>query len=830
MLLDLRAALRSLGRTPGFLIGAVLTLGLALGCVTTAFGLLAGALGSSSSGGKDLFVMYLTETVDGRAQRMRWPYAAVRQLRGAATSFESVATYTTATVNLTGAEQASRIDIELVSPAYFATVGVRPTLGRPPAASSTEQPDQPAEIVIGHDLWQRQFNGSAAVLGQTVKLSREPLIIVGVAPEGMRGLSGRAAAFVPHTMAPRITYEGYFTSEQYFHNVIATLKPGVDRSRAQAELTVIAGQMAAVVPPRSEDATNRGAALIMLSEARTNASAVRARTYVAAGAIFVLLIAGVNLASLVSAVVASRHREFGVRLAVGAGRMQVARTVGVEMALVAAGGFALALLLSAWTRDLVAWMIPGGVAAPTNDYGQLASFAGLNIDSSVVILAGVLGLLTMAGASLVAAWPAMRSDVLKSLRSGGDRSTTRGPGLAERALLVVQVAASLSLVASAGLVLKSVSLLDHVNPGFNPERMIAFSVAEDLAVQRPGAGPALVDRLLAGLEAMPGVESVSAGQCTPFGSRCARLGFSIEGRPETVAEPLVTGWHRVGPDHFAALGIPVIRGRGFTADDRRGRAPVVVLNQAAAARFFPNQDPIGRRITLPEVIEGDPHVAEVVGVVGDVIYWPPDESPGPDIYQPALQFSHPYTTVMVRVAPERWQSATLAGASGQPMFDSLRRAMTRLDPDLPMFDAVAMTDLARAGRADRRFVSRLLAVCALLALGLAAVGIYSITASAFQSRRKEMGVRIALGARPGQLVVASMTSALTQAGLGVMAGILVAVAAGRTLRAILFGVGPNDPAALAISAAVMIVVAIIAAWLPARRAFGIDPVEQLRAD
>ena len=830
MLLDFRAALRSLRRTPGFVIGAVLTLGLALGCVTTAFGLLAGALGSNGRA-DDLFVLYLTETVDGRAQRMRWPYAAVRQFRGAATSFESIATYTTATVNLTAADQASRIDIELVSPAYFAAVGVRPSLGRPPAASSDEQPGVPAEIVIGHDLWQRQFNGSTAVLGQTVKLSREPHIIVGVAPEGMRGLSGRAAAFVPHTMAPRITYAGYFTSEDYFHNVIATLKRGVDRGRAQAELNVVAGQMASVVPPRSEDATNRGAALMTLSEARTNASAVRARTYVAAGAVFVLLIAGVNLASLVSARVASRQREFGVRLAVGAGRMQVARTVGVEMAFVAAGGFALAVLLSAWTQDLVAWMIPGGIAAPTNDYGQLASFAGLNIDSSVVILAGVLGLLTMAGASIVAAWPAMRSDVLKSLRSGGDRSTTRGPGFAERALLVVQVAASLCLVASAGLVLKSVNLLDRVDPGFNPERMIAFSVAEDLAVQRPGVGPALVDRLMAALETVPGVESVTAGQCTPFGSRCARLGFSIEGRPETLAEPLVTGWHRVGPDHFAALGIPVIRGRGFTAGDRRGRAPVVVLNQAAAARFFPNQDPIGRRITLPEVIEGDPTVAAVVGVVGDVIYWPPDEAPGPDIYQPALQFSHPYTTVMIRVAPERWQSSsTLTGDSDQPMFDSLRRALTELDADLPMFDAVALTDLARAGRADRRFVSRLLTLCALLALGLAAVGIYSITASAFQSRRKDMGLRIALGARPAQLVAASMTTALTQAGLGVMAGVVLALVAGRALRAILFGVGPNDPAALAISAALMLLVAIVAAWLPARRALRIDPVEQLRAD
>lgn len=821
--LDFRAALRSLARSPGFFLGAVLTLGLGLGAVTTAFGLLAGALGESRlASSADPVVLYLTERANGREQRMRWPFAGTRNLRETAQSFERIATYTTGTLNLTGTGESARIDIEFVSPEYFDVTQVHPIVGRAAGAQ--------AEIVIGHALWQRSFGGTPSVLGQTLSLSREPLTIVGVMPEGFRGLSGRAEAFVPHTMSPRISFAEYFTSDGYFHNVIATLKPGVDPARAQSELSVIAGRMAAIVPSRSNDATDRSGFVVPLSQARTNASVVRARTYVAVGAVLVLLIAGVNLANLVSTRVGARQREFGVRLAVGAGRLDLARTVGVEMGLVALGGLALALVLAAWTKVFVLWLVPAGLASASNDYGQIASFASLEIDGGVTAVVAILALLTMAGASLVATRTLLRGDLMSTLKSGGDRSSTRGPGLGERVLLVLQVAASLGLIASAGLVLKSVTALDRVNPGFDDDHVIAFSVAEDLAVQRPGAGPLLVDRLLTGLGGVRGVEAITAGQCTPFGSRCARLEFSIEGRPETIANPLPTGWHRVGPDHFAALGIPVVRGRGFTSDDRRGRTPVVTINQAAARRYFPDQDPIGRRITLPEVIDGDPDVAEIVGVVGDVIYWPPDEAPGPDVYQPALQFSHPYTTVMVRVSAEQWRRSMPGGSSSQPIFDPLRRALAGVDPNLPMFDAVTLDDLARAGRADRRFVSVLLTACAILALLLAAVGIYGLTAAWFQSRRKELGVRVALGASPARLVRSVMAGSLLHSVFGVVIGIVLAAGAGRALRALLYGVGPNDPAALAFSATLMLAVAALAAWLPARRALRIDPVEQLRSD
>jgi predicted permease len=648
-------------------------------------------------------------------------------------------------------------------------------------------------------------------------------------PDGFRGLSGRAEAWVPHTMAPVLDFAGYFASEEYFHNLIATLRPGVTIDRAQSELNVIGSRIGAAVPARSDRATRRGATMIPLAEAQTNAADVRARLYVALGAVLVLLVAAINLANLVATRVASRQREFSVRLAMGAGRLHLVRSIGAEMTMVAFAGFVMALGLAAWTRDLVLLIVPAGLANPGNDYGQLATFTSLDLDGVVVIVVALLALAVMAAASWLGARPALRADLVAALKSG-DRASTRGPGRGERLLLSLQVAASISLVASAALVLRSVNALDNVDPGFDPSRVVAFSVEEDLAAQRPGAGPVMVARLLAGLANVRGVEAISVGQCAPFSARCARQPLVIEGRPETETTPLVTGWHRVGPGHFKALRIPVIRGRDFTADDRRGRAAVVAINQAAARRYFSDQDPIGRRLRLPAVFPGDPDMAEIVAVVGDVIYWPLDEAPRADVYQPALQYALPFTTVMVRVTPEAWREAFPLIASRQPIFESLRRAMAEVDPNLPIFNAAVLGDLARAGRADRRFVSALLTVCAVLALLLAAVGIYGLTAGWFQSRRKELGVRVALGASPAGLVGTVMAGALWQTGLGVVGGIALAIGFGQLLRGVLFGIGPNDPTALAFSAAVMLGVAAVAAWLPARRALRIDPAEQLRAD
>jgi putative ABC transport system permease protein len=819
MLLDLRVAVRALARSPAFATGAVLTLALALGLVTTAVGLLFGAVGGAGpSSATEPLVLQLIEWADGREQRMRWPYAAVEIMRAQARSFDRVATYTTATVNFSGGAEGERLDIELVSPHYFEILGVDPSIGRRFSAMANDRAPGPDEVLISDAFWRRSFGAARDVVGRTVRLSQRPATIVGVLPPGFRGLSGRAHLLVPHTLAPVLTFDGYFTSDEYFHNVIARRAGGVSIEQARSELALIASGVADRVPPRSDAATARSAALVPLSDAQTNPQTIRARLLIAMGAVCVLLIAAVNVGNLVAARMAGRQREFALRRAVGASRARVFRAMAVEMSLVTAAGLGVAFLVATWARDLVTTLVPAGLVTPANDYGQVATFAGLRLDGPVAIAVGVLALGTMVLISVVACRPVFRGTLSEIMKQGSARGGF-GPGRGQRMLLTVQVALSIALLASAGLLFRTVSALGTINPGFDATNVIALSVAEDLAVQRPGAGPVLVERIVSAVSRVPGVVSATAAQCTPYGTRCARLPWRLENDTRGGGDVPFVGWHRVGPNHFSALGIPVVRGRGFTAEDRRGRAPVLVINAEAARRLFPDRDPIGQRVRLPEVIEGDPDVAEIVGIVGNVVYWPLDESPGADVYQPALQFSHPWTTVMVRTAGEP--------ASSLP---ALRAAMRQADPNLPPYDIVTLEQLGAAGQADRRFLSALLAACAGLGLLLAVVGVYAMTASWMAARRRELGLHVALGAEPQRLVRLVMRSTLLQTGLGLGAGIVVALGAGRLLSSVLFGVDPHDPRTLILAAAVMTIASVVAAYMPARRALSVDPVRELNSE
>lgn len=807
-MLDLRAAFRALRRTPAFTAGAILTLAVALGLVTTTFGLLAGAL-SGDAAGANRVVVYLTETQQGRAFRMRWPYPAVEMLRADARSFEQLATYTGLRLNADDGQEASRLEGEFVSPDYFDIVGVRPALGRLPAAA------QP-EAVISDGYWQRVFGGSPAAIGREIRITRMPITIVGVMPAGFNGLTGRADAWLPHALAPQLSFRDYFTSTEYFHTVIGLLAPGVTLEQARSEVAVIAPRIAAALPARGSNATNRGADVATLDEARTSPATVRARTLAAIGSVLVLLIAAVNIATLVAARVASRQREFAIRLAIGAGRARVFRAVAVEIGLVMLAGLAAAAIGALWARDLIATALPQALATPANDYGQLASFGSMRIDLVVMVIVSGLALVLTTLIAIPGCRRIINDELCELLKRAG-AGLGRMPGFTLRTLLAVQIAASIALLASAGLVFRTIWALGSVDPGFDAANVVAFSVAEDLPLQQIGSGPVLVERLLDVVKSAPGVSAVTVDQSTPFSPRGARLQFLFEGRDPAGTPPTV-GWHRVGADHFATLRIPLLGGRGFTTADRRGRPPVVIINQAAARRFFADRDPIGQRIQLPAVLPGDSDTAEIVGVVGDVVYWPPDEPPGPDVYQPALQFSYPFTTMMVR-------------AAGDParVIASVREAVRQADPNLPLFDIVTLPELGRAGRADRQFLLVLLATCAGLGLLLSAIGVFAITASWMEARRRELGVRVALGAHPARLVRLVMRGTMWQAALGTAGGLLLALAAGRALDATLFGVGPHDPATLVIAGVSMMGISAIAAYLPARRALRLDPVREINA-
>ena len=362
----------------------------------------------------------------------------------------------------------------------------------------------------------------------------------------------------------------YFTSTEYFHTVIGALEPGVTVDQARSEVAVIAQRIASSLPARGSNATNRSADVATLDEARTSPSTVRARTLAAIGSVLVLLIAAVNIATLVAARVASRQREFAIRLAIGAGRVRVFRAVAVEIGLVMIAGLAAAAIGALWARDLIATALPQALATPANDYGQLASFGGVRLDVFVLSFVAALALLLTTLIAIPGCRRIVNDELCELLKRAG-AGLGRMPGVTLRTLLAVQIAASIALLASAGLVFRTIWALESVDPGFDAANVIAFSVAEDLPLQQVGAGPALVERLIDTVKTAHGVGSVTVDQATPFSARGARLQFLMEGRDAGVTPPTV-GWHRVGADHFATL-----------ADSRGARARVHVERSTRAA-------------------------------------------------------------------------------------------------------------------------------------------------------------------------------------------------------------------------------------------------------
>jgi putative ABC transport system permease protein len=819
---ELRHAVRSLARTRALSLGIVLTWGLAFGVVTTVFGALyaAAARAVPFEASDRLVMLYTTERAEGRLHRLRWSFPGIRVLRDALNAggpFEALASFTSSGVALSGTGPAERVTAEFVSRDYFRVLRVAPATGRLPAEAD-DTPGRPAEVLLGHRIWQSRFGGATDVIGRRVRLNGHPLTVVGVMPAGFSGLSGAADIWVPYTMAPVVYFDDYLVSSEHFLNLVARLAPGASLGAAGQAMAVAGPRVAKTTEPEYAGADRRGAIAVPLAEARIDPSAVRARWLLFGAAGFVLILACVNITNLLVTRLAEREREIGVRLALGCGRMRLARSFWAEVLILSALGLGVGLLVAGWSSAAVTALSPPALATPATDYLQLGRFADLHMDATVLLFAVGLMLLSGLFVSALAFRRLSDIDLVSTLRRLGPTTSPRHP---RGGLMVVQIALAVALLAGATLMARSVIRLAGVDPGFRPDGVLTFTVSLQSGDVAPDAGPRLVARLLDRVSRVPGVEGATAGQCTPFSARCARLPLVIEGEPP-VAESRVpiVGWHRVGPDHFSTLGIPILRGRGFAASDRAGGPPVVVIGETAARRFFPGLDPIGRRIVLPETTPGlvgdTRRTAEIVGVVGDVLYWPLDVPPGADVYQPALQFSYPWTTVMVRV---RGDPAAYVG--------TFRRAVADLDPDLPIYDVRTLESRAADARSDRRFMAALLAACAACGLLLGAAGIYGVTAAWFESRRRELGIRLALGARPAVVVALVLRDSLARAGLGLGLGLAGATAVGRLLRAWLFEVSPADPLSLALVAFGTAALALASAYAPARRAWRVDPVREL---
>jgi putative ABC transport system permease protein len=816
---DLRHAVRTVARMRGVGVVAIVTIALGIGAATLGFSVVYAALYRALPfEAPDQLVMLSVTRANPRdgLQRVRWSFSEVTALGPRLTSLENVATYTQTNINLTSDGDPEQGTGEIVSPGYFRVLRIAPERGRVfSPEEGTAQGARPV-VVISARLWQRRFGSDPAIVGRSMAINQVPLTVIGVLPASFSGLSGKAELWIPTQMAPRLTYAEYLTTPQHFINLVGRLNPGVGVERAAAELASRAPGV--VVPERAATVQSEtwGATVWPLSRARVDASAERSVLLLLAAVSCLLLIACVNLASLLLTRAFGRRREIAVRLAVGSSRSRLIRQLLTESLVIAAIGGALGVFLALVAIRLVA--MPAVLASSRNGFAQVSPFAVPSIDAVVLLFAVAATVGTSVFFGLAPALDASRVDLVTALKDDGRSGPGRSRRRALGRLVTSEVAVAVLLLSGAGLLLRSFVELQTLRAGFRPEGVLSFRVNPPASQYPPESGPAIIERLLTRVQQVPGVITAAVNRAVPLmgGSRTV---VYFPGRDPS--RPPVVGRHYVSADYFRTLNIPLLRGRVLADADRLGRAPVTVINEAAARRFWPGQDPVGQHVwfgsatgfTSPE------HPVEVVGVVGDVKYGGIDEATLPDFYTSYLQFAYPDTIVLVKTDSQM-----------ETLVPSLRSAVASVDAGLPIYDVRTLDESVSLALSRPEFHATTVTAFAISALVLAGIGVYGVMAYAVASRRREIGVRLALGADRHQVMRLVVGEGLRLSAVGAAIGLFGAAIAGRSLRALLFGVAPADPLVMVAVAAVTLAVAAVAAFIPARRAGKVDAVEVLRSE
>lgn len=815
---DLRYALRTLLRSPGFTLAAVLTLALGIGANTMLFSL-ANAVWlrpPAHVAAPERLVALYTSDYSGPAYGSS-SYPDYLDFRRETAVFSGVAAYAPRVAAVGEGAEPERTGVELVSENFFAVLGVRPALGRGFTAEEG-RPGGPAVAVISHDLWRRHFGGAADVVGRQVRLNARPFTVVGVAPEGFHGaLRGPAFdAWVPLGAAEGLGMGLDQLEERGGRSLflLARLAPGVSAEEAQARMGVVARRLLAEHPGQWRDVSEAGRRITLLPEAEARVPPQGREMAVGFFALLmgtvgvVLLVCCANVAGLLLARATARAREVGVRLALGATRRRLVGQMLSEAGVLALAGAALGSLAALWATDLllaVRTPLPMRVALDFRPDGRVLAFT-----AGVTVLAVALF-------GLAPSLRASRADVARTL--SGETGSVAGAGrrrLPLRDLLVVaQVAMSLLLLAGAGLFLRALAGAAAIDPGFRAEGVLLVSVEP-----RPGAGreeerarvmAALGERVAA----LPGVEEVSWAASVPLGPTASRRGVSVPGYQPGRGEDMEFHFNVVGPRYFETMRAPLARGRGITAEDREGAPRVVVVNETFARRFWPGKDPLGQRLSVSGA--GGPWL-EVVGVARDGKYLSLAEDPLPYLYFAAAQ--------------EPWGATLHVRTGSEPLalVPAVREALREDAPGWMLQDPTTLEETLAGSLLPQRVAAGVFALFGALAVLLAAVGLYGVVAYAVARRTREIGVRVALGARAADVVRLVLRRGAGLALAGIAVGLPAAWALSRLLSGLLVGGGPGDLLPFAGSAALLAAVALLASWLPARRAARIEPMRALRTE
>ncbi len=826
---DVKYGVRMLAKNPAFTAVAVITLALGIGLNSAIFSLVNAVLFKPLPVEQpdELATVWNTGTV-GMLTHQPMAFLDYAELRDANRTFESLAAYALAPLALDRGDESEMVIGQIVTENYFHTLGVRAAIGRTFLPEESRRRAANPYVVLNHSAWQRRFGGDPGIVGKTMRVNGHAFTVVGVAQQGFDGVirGFPPELWVPMMMSPVLRSTGGVnmqdgapppnnTDDRLDRRgsrwlwVMGRLKPGVTVAQADADMRALGQRLREQYPDTNKE---RVVGVLPASEVKLLPgvdNALYATSFVLMGFVaLVLLIASANVANMLLARATARRREVAVRLSLGASRGRLVRQLFTESVLLAAAGGAVGLLLAWWSNQLLN-------ALPTHLPLPVKVGLGLALDVRVFAFTFIAAVITATLFGLAPALQSTKADLATALKEEG-RGTTGGRKRFSSALVVAQVAVSLVLLIAAGLSVRSAANAQHINPGFDADGVVIASFATDLRGYSAQQSEAFYTQIVQRMRAMPGVEAVGIASHIPLTFEINVDGIAAEGKEPADSKdwPEVDGGF-ASAGYFETLRIPLLRGRAFSEQDSSEDRKVAVVNETLATRFWPSEDPVGRRVRY----EADTTYYEVIGVVGNGKYRTLGEDPRPFLWRPVSKGERSYSgsTVLVR-----------ASGNTAPALAALRQEARQLDEKVPVVGLQTLEDAISVSLLFPRIGATLFGLFGALGLLLAGVGLYGVIAYTASQRTHEIGIRMALGAARWDVLKMVLGQGLTLTSIGLVLGLAGAFAVTGMISVLLYGISPTDPLTFAAISALLLAVAMLACYIPARRAARVDPMVALR--